>query len=101
MHACKEFILPCNSEGGGIKWKISGDKEVINIGDLELLEPKIEIDLKESFSFNLFEHIFPCIKGHVKLINAYLSDQQTIYYNTAKTSKIFVLIKMLTIQIFL
>ena len=47
MLGCKEFILPYKSEGGEIEWKIAGDKELINIGDFELLDPKIEIDLKE------------------------------------------------------
>ena len=79
-------------EVGSITWEILRDTEYLYDND------KIEFDedstcvMKELDWDNrneiFFEHIFPSIEGHGKIMDEYLSDGRAEFYKTVQTSKI-------------
>ena len=77
-----------------LEWKILKDNEYINWGelqfDIQLAEWKkeIAIDADEKNLIDIFfEHFFPCIKGHAKLLDKFHSNRNSPYYHTYKNDQ--------------
>ena len=84
----KSFEFPYNKDGGAVTWDIKDAGDDVNLTTFEPEACNIEIDMKDSFSNIFSNHVFPSIKGHAKLMDAFLSDQIATYYHTVKNRKI-------------
>ena len=84
----KSFEFPYNKDGGAVTWDIKDAGDDVNLTTFEPEACNIEIDMNDSFSNNFFKHVFPSIKGHAKLMDAFLSDEKATYYHTVKNKKL-------------
>jgi len=76
-----------------IKWKILGDTEYITEDPLEIPETaqyQKEIDWSDDMDHNtiFFEHFFPSIKGHGKIIDEFLADTRSGWSQRVHEEKI-------------
>jgi hypothetical protein len=75
----------CNSQV--IKWKIYGETEYITESPLQIPNPPPQmisdnVDFRVSPIYNFFEHVFPDIPGHGKIMDAYLADPRATHHCT-------------------
>ena len=85
----------CHGSGkkvGSITWDILRDTEYLYENDHIQFDNDSSIIMKELNWDNLnetfFDHIFPSIEGHAKMIDEYLSDHRAEFHKTVHTSKI-------------
>jgi hypothetical protein len=74
-------------------WEILGDMK--HITDNEFKPPETENVVHTGFDFrtdnftqNVFQHVFPSIAAHAKIIDKYLSGKRAPYFETVKNDKI-------------
>ena len=85
-----EFCYGTNKKIGKISWKILSDADYLEDNDkIESIdENQNPVIIKEidwcDMSKSFFEHIFPSIECHNRMIDEYLSDPRAEYYQTVK-----------------
>ena len=90
MNYFKEYGDP---ETDFIEWDIVPDTESVDWDEVDLTgetewRKKIAVDHKSNLNNIFFEHFFPCVTGHAKLIDEYHSSRNSPYYSTVKNDKI-------------
>ena len=85
----------CHGSGkqvGSITWEILRDTEYLYDNDKIDFDDDSAYIMKELNWDNLnetfFEHIFPSIEGHAKILDEYLSDGRAKFHKTVYTSNI-------------
>jgi hypothetical protein len=88
VHAeAKIFTMTyCSKEDEFIDWEILGDQEYYY--DALFRPPNSANGISSSINFecsiqeNFFEHVFPSVVGHAKIIDIFLVDPRTLYHET-------------------
>ena len=83
----KVFILPYDKNGDSIVWAIKESSDDVHLNHFEPEAPVIDININDYFSDNFFKHVFPSIHGHAKIVDTYLKDTRSTYFNTYRNRK--------------
>ncbi|CAB9499209.1 unknown protein [Seminavis robusta] len=90
----KTYDMRYNEGGDKVTWTIHADDEFISTEEDPMSYPE-KVDLKKEIDYEdsdladvLFDHFFPCIKGHAEKIDKYHRNKNSPYYQTVKKERI-------------